>query len=225
MAQIDTTPPAPPVIWAIVTDVKSPADMVDCDNMDMDGMGDPTPNLSGTAEANSSVTISDGPTILGAVLANSTGNWSFRDTRTFVDGSNPHYTATATDVAGNTSPASSVFSPLFDRAAPNAPSITGISPDTGSSSSDGITSATKLVVSGTAEANALVAVYEDATVLGAVTADGGGNWSFNDPRTLADGTHNYSALASDQSGNTSFRSTIFVVTVDTKPPVRLRSPI
>ena len=216
VAQIDTTPPTAPVIWAIVTDVKSPADMVDCDNMDMDDTGDPTPNLSGVAEANSLVKISDGATVLGTVLTDVTGNWSFADTRTVIN--NPQYTATATDVAGNTSTVSAVFSPVIDRTAPNAPSITGISPDTGSSSSDGITSATKLVIGGTAEANALVAVYEDATVLGAVTADGGGNWSFNDPRTLADGTHKYSALASDQSGNTSFRSTIFVVTVDTKPP-------
>jgi large repetitive protein len=216
VAQIDVTPPTAPVIWAIVTDVKSPADMVDCDNMDMDGTGDPTPNLSGVAEANSLVKISDGATVLGTVLTDVTGNWSFADTRTVIN--NPQYTATATDVAGNTSAVSAVFSPVIDRTAPNAPTITGISPDTGTSSSDGITSATKLVVSGTAEANALVSVFEDATVLGAVTADNNGNWSFNDPRTLADGTHNYSALASDQSGNTSFRSTIFVVTVDTKPP-------
>ena len=222
VAQIDITPPTAPVIWAIVTDVKSPADMVDCDDMDMDDTGDPTPNLSGVAEANSLVKIFDGATVLGTVLTDVTGNWSFADTRTVVN--NPQYTATATDVAGNTSAVSAVFSPVIDRTAPNAPSITGISPDTGSSSSDGITSATKLVVSGTAEANALVAVYEDATVLGAVTADGAGNWSFNDPRTLADGTHNYSALASDQSGNTSFRSTIFVVTVDTKPPAAPSRP-
>ena len=41
-------------------------------------------------------------------------------------------------------------------------------------------------------------MYEDATVLAAVIAGADGSWSFNEFRTLADGsTHNYSATATD----------------------------
>ena len=226
IAKIDVTPPVAPVIWAIVTNLKSPADAIDCPDMDMDDQGDPAINLTGTAEPNAIVSVKDGVLPLGTTLADATGNWSIKDNRTVADGALLLYTATATDVAGNTGPASPAFTPTVDRAAPQRPNISGISPDTGASATDGITSATKIKLSGTAEANALVAMYEDATVLAAVIAGADGSWSFNEFRTLADGsTHNYSATATDLSGNTSFRSTIFVVKIDTKPPGRPRSQI
>jgi len=61
-------------------------------------------NLSGTAEANSTVTVFDGVTQVGTAVANGGGTWSLTGAastsivRTF--------TATATDIAGNTGPAS-----------------------------------------------------------------------------------------------------------------------
>jgi Bacterial Ig-like domain/Calx-beta domain len=224
-AQIDITAPLAPVIWAVVTDSKSAADMVDCDDMDMDDMGDPTPVVSGTAEPNSLVALSDNATLLGTVLTDATGNWSFRDTRTFTDSSVHQYTATATDVAGNTGPASAAYVLTIDRAAPAAPQILGISPDNGSSTSDGITNSAKISVFGTAEANALVSVFEGTTILGATTADNNGVWSFNDPRTLADGsTHGYTAEATDLAGNTGNASAVFTAKIDLKPPAAPSTP-
>jgi large repetitive protein len=218
-AQIDITVPLAPVIWAVVTDSKSAADMVDCDDMDMDDMGDPTPVISGTAEPNSMIALSDNATLLGTALTDATGNWSFRDTRTFADSSVHQYTATATDVAGNTSPASAPYVLTIDRSAPAAPQILGISPDNGSSTNDGITNSTRISIFGTAEANALISVFEGATILGATIADGNGVWSFNEPRTLVDGsTHVYIAEATDLSGNTGNASSPFTVHIDLKPP-------
>ncbi|MGL5193393.1 MAG: DUF4347 domain-containing protein, partial [Chroococcales cyanobacterium] len=65
-----------------------------------------TPTLTGAAEANSTVNILQGTTVLGTVTANADGNWTFTPTTPLTDGSYA-LTATATDAAGNTSPASS----------------------------------------------------------------------------------------------------------------------
>ena len=64
--------------------------------------------LNGTAEANSTVTVYDGATKLGTVVASGSGAW-FYETGTLATGSHS-LTATATDTAGNVSPASSAAS-------------------------------------------------------------------------------------------------------------------
>ena len=88
--QIDTTPPAAPVITS-------------------DTVNGNTVTLSGTAEANSTVTVYDGQTTLGTTTANASGAWSFT-TGTLANGTQT-LTATATDAAGNTSAASNALDP------------------------------------------------------------------------------------------------------------------
>ena len=61
-------------------------------------------------------------------------------------------TATATDAAGNTGAASTALSVTVDTVAPVAPTITSFSPDSGVVG-DGITNASTLTLTGTAEAN------------------------------------------------------------------------
>jgi parallel beta-helix repeat protein len=70
--------------------------------------------LSGTAEANSTVTVFDGTAKLGTTLANSSGAWSFT-TGSLVGGSHV-FTASATDVAGNTSAASAPLTAVIPTA-------------------------------------------------------------------------------------------------------------
>jgi hypothetical protein len=89
--QIDTTPPAAPVITT---------DSVNANN---------TVTISGTAEANSTVTVYDGQTALGSTAANASGTWSYT-TGTLSKGTQA-FTATATDAAGNTSSASNAVDP------------------------------------------------------------------------------------------------------------------
>ena len=64
--------------------------------------------LTGSAEANSTVTISDGATVLGTAAADGTGAWSYT-TAALLDGAHS-LTAKATDTAGNVSAASSALS-------------------------------------------------------------------------------------------------------------------
>ena len=75
------------------------------------------------------------------------------------------FTATATDAAGNTGAASTALAVTIDTTAPVAPSITAFSTDSGVVG-DGITNDTTLTLTGTAEANSTVKVYDGATLLG-----------------------------------------------------------
>ena len=70
----------------------------------------------------------------------------------------------------------------IDTTAPVAPSITSFSPDSGMVG-DHITNANTLTLTGTAEANSTVKVYDGATLLGSATANGSGAWSYTTPRS------------------------------------------
>ena len=72
-------------------------------------------------------------------------------------------------------------------AAPNAPTIATISPDS-NVVGDGITNANHVTLSGTADTNTTVQVFDGMTQIGTTTADGSGAWSFA-TGTLADGSH------------------------------------
>lgn len=74
------------------------------------------------------------------------------------------------------------------------------------------------VISGAAEANAIVKVYHGATLLGSVTASASGAWSLKAP-ALADGGYTVSATATDSAGIVSPPSTASFL-VDTLAPVQ-----
>ena len=141
--------------------------------------------------------VYDGATLLGTATANGSGAWSFT-TAALADGSHS-FTATATDTAGNTGAASSALSVTIDTGAPAAPAIASWSNDTGTAG-DGITNDNTLAFTGTAAANSTVRVYDGATLLGTVTANGSGAWSFT-TAALADGAHSFTATATDAAGN------------------------
>src|SRR5207245_3840866 len=103
------------------------------------------------------------------------------------------------------------------------PVFTGISPDTGSSSSDQITTSQNISLSGTSAVSATVTVSRaDVGVLGTTTANGSGNWTYDyTATTLAEGTYAFTATAT-LSGLTSLPTSEFLVTVDrTAPTVTL----
>jgi hypothetical protein len=100
-----------------------------------------------------------------------------------------------------------------------APTILGISPDTGASSYDGVTNANRITVSGIAPDNEAIAVYRDGAPIGTTTADPNGNWTFDYTGTvLADGTYTLTARATDPNGNVSDASYPYGVTIDTSTP-------
>src|SRR5262249_61471765 len=132
---------------------------------------DPPRALTATADAGSTVKLFDGSTQIGTATANASGAWTY--TSAALSNGGHSFTATATDVAGNTGVASSALNVTVDTTAPVAPAITAYSTDSGIAG-DGITNDNTLTLSGTAEANATVKHYDGATLLGRVTANGSG---------------------------------------------------
>ena len=125
--------------------------------------------------------------------------------------------ARASDLAGNQF-TSAALVVTIDTTAPavGKPDLTAAS-DTGSSSTDNLTSITTPVFTGTAEAGATVQLLEGSTVLGSATADVSGNWTIT-ASALAAGVHNLAARATDAAGNTSAASSALAVTIDTSNP-------
>src|SRR6185295_19563740 len=117
-------------------------------------------------------------------------------------------TARATAAAGNQGPSSAAFRVTIDTSAPGAPSITAIAGDSGTAG-DHVTNDQTLTVSGTAEAGDTVEVFQDGVSIGTTVAGGGGDWGKLDSNTLADGTHQFTARATDTAGNLGAVSTAF----------------
>ena len=203
---IDTSAPVAPTIASFSTDSGVSGDGITNDN---------TLTLTGTAEANTTVNVYDGTTLLGSATANGSGAWSY--TTAALSNGGHNLTATATDAAGNTGVASSALSVIIDTSAPVAPTIASFSTDSGVSG-DGITNDSTLALTGTAEVNGTVKVYDGATLLGSATANGGGAWSYT-TAALTNGGHNLTATATDAAGNTGVASTALNVTIDTVAPV------
>ena len=82
--------------------------------------------------------------------------------------------------------------------------IASFSTDSGTAG-DGITNDNTLTLTGTAEANSTVKVYDGATLLGSATANGSGAWSYT-TAALANGAHSLTATATDAAGNTGVAS-------------------
>src|SRR5215211_5872560 len=164
--------------------------------------------LSGTAEPNATVEVSEGTTSKGTTKANGSGVWS-KALSGLSEGAHT-YTARATDAAGNTSSASNARTVNVDTQSPSAPAIT--SPADNSYDTDG-----DFTVSGTAEANSTVTIFEGTTSKGTTQTDAQGNWS-KALSAVAEGSHTYTARATDAAGNTSILSNARTLTVDTTAP-------
>jgi hypothetical protein len=116
----------------------------------------------------------------------------------------------ATDPAGNTDATPAGRAWTIDVTAPAPPVI--VSPPEGSSISSGT-----VTLAGDAEAGSFVEVFEGATSKGGSTANLSGGWS-KTFSGVADGSHTYTAKATDAAGNTSAASNARTVAVDTVAP-------
>ena len=92
----------------------------------------------------------------------------------------------------------------------NKPIIKSFYADSGTIG-DGITDANVITLTGTADANATVNVYDGSTLLGSAKTNGSGIWLFETPK-LSDSAHSLTATATDASG-TSAASAAMSVTV------------
>ncbi|QEM80691.1 Ig-like domain-containing protein [Halomonas binhaiensis] len=173
-----------PVIGAATDDVGDVvADLASGDSTD-----DTLPTLTGTADADATITIFQDGTEVGTATADADGNWSFTPDADLAEGTYS-FTATATDADGNTSDASAAFELTVDTTAPDAPAV---DPTDGTA------------ISGTAEAGSTVNIDTDGDGTPDLTAEvqPDGTWSVTPDAPLADGT-DLSVTATDPAGNTS----------------------
>ncbi|TCU57295.1 Ig-like protein group 3 [Novosphingobium sp. PhB57] len=214
---VDTTPPAAPTISTASDDVGTRQGPIANGGATDDG----TPALTGTAEANSTVSIYNNGALLGTVVASGSGAWSFTPPTGLPDGLH-NFTATARDAAGNISPASAAYAVTVDTTPPGAPTISYAADDTGPITGNVVNGAptddTRPTLVGTAEANSTVSIYEGANLLGTAVADGSGAWSFTPSVALPQGEHSFTARATDAVGNQGPASATFLVWVDIVAP-------
>ncbi len=176
------------------------------------------PVLAGTGTAGDTVKVYDGATLVGSAVVDNTGHWSIT-TSTLADGAHT-LSITQTDPAGvassavtttftvnTTTPAVSDFSALAD---------TGLT--IGYLPNSGVTSDNTLTLSGNADPNSTIKVYDGATLLGTASTNAFGHWQLTPSSPLADGAHSLTAVETNAAGNIGAASTPLAFTVDTTAP-------
>jgi hypothetical protein len=189
---VDTHPPAAPVVMLPAHNSLT---------------NDPTPTYSGTAEANSTVTVFVDSAVIGTVIASTSGNWNLTQSAVLPDGTHT-VKARATDMADNTSTESTTKIFTVDTTPPATPVV--VAPAHGSLTNDPTPE-----YSGTAEPGSRVTVLVDGSFMVTVIANASGNWNLTQPTALPDGAHTVRAWVTDGAGNTSADSNTNTFTVDT----------
>jgi hypothetical protein len=156
--------------------------------------------LSGNAEAQSTVSFYHEETLLGEVLSDENGEWSFSvDT-----GEEGLYSIdiSVRDSAGNSSSELTRIELNIDLSAPDAPIIHDI----------GVIDTENITISGTAEANSLVTLYNEDEVLGIAQSDEEGRWEI-EFESLSESEYSLVATATDSANNVSDTSQVVIATV------------
>ncbi|MFP2393533.1 Ig-like domain-containing protein [Enterobacter ludwigii] len=152
-----------------------------------------------------------------------TGNsWYYVDGRTLGNATYDYYVRVV-DAAGNVG-SSAHQQVTVDTVAPDAAitvTVDNITVDTGFDNNDFLTSSTSYTLNGTLGAQPGAGEYVQVSMDGGTTwvnaTVNGTQWSYNDTRTLADGSYNYQVRVVDLAGNVG-ATTSQTVTVDTHAP-------
>ena len=215
---IDTTAPAAPSLDSVYDDQGDVQGNLTSGQV----TDDSKPQLSGTAEAGSTVVIYDGKLEIGRAPVDAAGNWTFTPSTPLGNGAHK-LSVTSVDAAGNASVNSNEF--VLDvqaGEAPAAPAINAVKDDVGSVQGnlqkDAVTDDARPTVEGTAQAGSTISVYSNGKLLGTTVADNKGAWSFTPATDLAEGVNNLSATATNSAGNISPSTGLYPITVDTVAP-------
>jgi hypothetical protein len=171
-----------------------------------------TPLVAVYAETNSTATLYEGTDEKGTGTS-AAGVARVRVSPALTDGDHT-LTATATDLAGNTSTGSPALIFKVDATPPEV-SVPDLVDDDGDSSSDNYTSAPRPRFTFATEANAVVTLFENGVALGSATADSNGvaTVSVRGDVWLDPGQHCLYAIGLDWVGNASGATSDLCVTI------------
>ncbi|TKV18222.1 Ig-like domain-containing protein, partial [Citrobacter sp. TBCS-14] len=115
--------------------------------------------------------------------------------------------------------ASNGFGLIVDTISPGIPVISQVADDvgplTGNLNNGQVTNDAQPTLSGTAEANSTIKIYDNGTYLGTAPVDANGAWNFTPTAGLGNGNHALTVTATDAAGNVSQSSAAFNIIVDT----------
>ena len=178
------------------------------------------PALSGSGDANATVTITQGGVVLGTTTADGSGNWSFTPTG-LADGIHT-LIASETNASSLTGSASLTFT--LDTTATTAASTPALSSGSDSGvSGDNITNVTTPVLTGTGIAGDTITLYDGNSAVGTAVVAGNGAWSVT-ASTLTSDVHSLTTTQTDIAGNVSAASAALSVTIDTTAPAATSTP-
>ena len=107
---------------------------------------------------------------------------------------------------------------IIDLTPPDNPLTPLLDSDSGSSNTDNVTNVNPPTLSGTAEEDSTVEIFDGLPSLGTTQADGSGNWIFTTLEPLSEGDHTITVTATDAAGNTSGKSNARNIEIDTIAP-------
>ncbi len=176
-------------------------------------LADATPDVTGTADPGSTVSIAIDGVARGATTAGAFGGWSIPVTTALDDGLHD-LAAVALDGAGNLG--TDVASFTVD----TRTTVAILTPRDGETIVDPTPT-----VRGSAEPGATVVVRIDAAAIGMTTADAGGAWMLTATTALADGPHAIEAQAKDAVGNVASDRVDVTLVTDTTTFVTIERPL
>ena len=192
-------------------------DVSDTGSSDTDELtSDDTPTFSGTGAAESTILLKEGATVLGTGTADENGNWAI--TSATLGGGDHTITATSIDAAGNESGFADGITVTIDTTAPAVPSVPDLhaGSDTGSSSTDNLTSESSPTFMGTATPGVAITLKDGASVIASGYADDNGDWTLT---VLTCRSVHTITTATDAAGNASAPSAGLDVTIASPVPV------
>ncbi|WP_257457482.1 adventurous gliding motility protein AgmC [Archangium lipolyticum] len=193
---VDTTPPGKPTVLVPATGSSTQ---------------ETQPEISGTAEPGSKVTVIIDGKDYGPVTADVDGKWTYTPTTPLSETSHT-VEARATDEAGNIGPVSDTTTFTVDKTPPGIPAV--------STPTEGLrTKETRPEITGTAEPGVDVTVIINGEEYGPVKAGADGKWSYTPTTPLPEDRNQVETRARDAAGNESPVSPVpRVFYVDTTEP-------
>ncbi|ANF81491.1 hypothetical protein A3K93_04330 [Acinetobacter sp. NCu2D-2] len=177
-------------------------------------LSDDGKKLTGTAEANSTIEVKSGTTVMGTGQADASGKFEITLTTALLN--NNKATVIAYDAAKNASPSLEITG-TKDTVAPNKVVLRTVTDDIGDSkgsiTSDSTTDDSQPKFEGTGEAGATITIYNHGIPIGTTVVTSNSTWSFTPIKPLELGEQSISFTQMDAAKNTSDMSDAFKFTV------------